>query len=337
VTTESGGGAKDSSASQFRGVAEAKHPRAAAWPLGDGRDLVMQSGERVIDEDAAGRGGTPSYWHGQTGLGWNNDMLWTYVNGGAIDNWAVWRSGLAAGRYEVSVFIPRNYATTRNARYRVEYYIGDRWTIMREVSVNQYDVYDAWVSLGTYDFPGEPAVFLADDTGESYSGTKRMVGFDAVKFAGRGGTSGFRWPLDAVTATSRWFGEYVSGWGYHLGQDYRGGAGTAVYAVADGKVVWAHEQTRYGFVVVVEHQSPTVCSVYGHLRRRDAKVGVDQTVSKGTLLGYLGTRAENGGWAEHLHFGIRKGLHPGYWVYYGYGSESMLRSWEDPRTFIPSH
>lgn len=138
--------------------------------------------ECVIDQDQAGKGGPPQYWHRIGGYGVDGDMTWTYVNGSTTCNWMVWRSGMGAGRYQVFAFIPRNYATTRNAVYWIENYYGNTWNCINKVSVNQYNCCDVWVNLGTYNFAGEPSVYLDDNTGESYNATKRMVGFDAIKF-----------------------------------------------------------------------------------------------------------------------------------------------------------
>jgi len=52
----------------------------------------------------------------------------------------------------VSVFIPRLHGTTTHAHYEV--YDADGRT---EVVVNQNNVYDAWVSLGTTDSTPEAA------------------------------------------------------------------------------------------------------------------------------------------------------------------------------------
>lgn len=156
----------------------AQYDSAASLPMA----TAQSTAERIVGEDQAYWYGPGNYWHRTTGFGWNGHMVWTYVNGSAICNSICWRSGLPSGNYTVYAFVPRNYATTQNARYNVEYYVGNTWYRMNIVGVNQNNYYDAWVSLGNYNFPGEPAVYLGDDTGESYGGTHRMVGFSAVKF-----------------------------------------------------------------------------------------------------------------------------------------------------------
>lgn len=137
--------------------------------------------EKIIDQTQTTRSGPTKYWTEATGLGYNNNMTYTYVNGSSVSNSMLWRSGLSSGSYEIDPFVPRLHATTRSAQYRIGYMSGNNFVAIKVVPLNQYNYSDVWVSLGTFSFPGEPAVYLGDDTGESYS-TKRVVGFDAVKF-----------------------------------------------------------------------------------------------------------------------------------------------------------
>lgn len=165
---------------------------------GDPSGDYVNRGDTIIDETQAIKSGPAKYWYTQSGLGVNGKMIWTYVNGNAVSNSMTWRSGLGAGKYKVEAFIPRNYATTRSAGYRIQAIKGGSTSTLARKSVNQYSVSDVWVDLGTYEFNGEPAVFLGDDTGEAYS-TKRMIGFDAIKFVpqsngGGGGGGGINVP-----------------------------------------------------------------------------------------------------------------------------------------------
>ena len=135
----------------------------------------------------------------------------------------------------------------------------------------------------------------------------------------------FRFPLDDYRVTGYTFGQSTAN-GIHLGEDAAGGAGTPVYASGEGQVKHAHVRTGYGLVVIIEHSLPAgdpygqnVCTLYGHLRDWDKKVSEGQVVGKGTLLGYLGTSAENGGWDPHLHYGVYKNAYSTTWIYQGYG------------------
>lgn len=223
------GGSKDGSAALDSTSTEKKpDPIGTFTPDGSGV---------IIDQTQATHSGPSQYWHDVNGLGYNNNMTWTYVNGGSVSNYMVWRSGQAAGKYDVQVFIPHNYATTRNALYQVEYFQGNNWTLMATRAVNQFNISDAWVDLGTYDFPAEPAVFLGDNTGEAYS-TKRMVGFDAVKFS----------PIGQTAITLPCFWQTNPSWSsLHLGKSSctMGGYGCLVTSFAS-VINWAGVTTDPG-------------------------------------------------------------------------------------------
>jgi hypothetical protein len=153
--------------------------------VGSGSTPPPSSGSAiVVDNSSTGfmKGGAASSWRTATNIGQGNSMLWTYNNDQQRTNynWARWYPNLTADRYEVFVFIPRNYATTRQANY----WISHRDGFTRQI-INQNAYSDQWVSLGTYTFQGNSSdyVSLSDITGESY--LSRMIGFDAVKWERR--------------------------------------------------------------------------------------------------------------------------------------------------------
>ena len=134
----------------------------------------------VIDDldDGFIRHGTPQYWW-ESSIGYNDHMFWTYVNGDVVGNWAEWRPGLLqCGFYQLSVFVPRQNATTWSARYEVYHRDGIQVEVVRQI-----DYSDEWVSLGPYWFGDstEEHVRLTDATGEDPN-TLRQIGFDAVKW-----------------------------------------------------------------------------------------------------------------------------------------------------------
>jgi len=138
------------------------------------------STEVVVDDQSGGftKYGPANYWW-QASIGYASHLWYTYVNGTTQSNYARWKPTLpSAGNYTVYAYIPSNYATSQQAKYRV-YHNGASNTS----TVNQNSYYNAWVSLGTHYFSanGTEYVELADATGEAAS-TMRMVGFDAVKF-----------------------------------------------------------------------------------------------------------------------------------------------------------
>jgi|GEM_PF-1775072 len=139
-----------------------------------------QGGTEIIvdDSDAAFRlVGPLQYWWEITGYGTNNQMHYTYNMPSGYTNAAIWAFNTTeSGNYQVSVFIPRNHATTTSARYFVN--SGSGWKGPNTVNQNIY--YDEWVSIGTHWLrKGTNGVGVIDGTGEPVGTTK--VGADAVK------------------------------------------------------------------------------------------------------------------------------------------------------------
>lgn len=129
--------------------------------------------------------GPSAYWHQETScsgssVGYNGDLYWTYVNGSTTSNYIRWTPSISgAGNFNVWVWVPRCYGTTRQAKYRI-YHNGTS----NYVTVNQNGYYDEWVYLGNFYFAanGSEYVELTDATGESYS-TYYQISFDAVYWA----------------------------------------------------------------------------------------------------------------------------------------------------------
>ena len=131
--------------------------------------------------------GPTTYWHRETlcggsSIGVNGDLIWTYTDT-TLANYARWKPNFSgtggAATYSVAVFIPRCYATSQQARYRI-YHNG----VSDYATVNQNNAYDAWVTLGSYYFrnDGTEYVELVDNTGEALS-LNRQIAFDAIRFS----------------------------------------------------------------------------------------------------------------------------------------------------------
>jgi hypothetical protein len=139
--------------------------------------------EVIVDDRDPGfsKGGPYTGWH-EAPYGYRYHMFWTNNASSQPSNWGRWIPILSQpGRYEVYVYIPSHYATTRNAQYQIFHSGTYDWR-----SVNQLTYYNRWVSIGTYYFAanGQEYVYLSDLTYEPYLTT--WVGFDAVKFVYRG-------------------------------------------------------------------------------------------------------------------------------------------------------
>jgi murein DD-endopeptidase MepM/ murein hydrolase activator NlpD len=93
----------------------------------------------------------------------------------------------------------------------------------------------------------------------------------------------------------------------HVGVDLFAPAGTPVHAFADGTIFCfgAIDLPRdYGHVVITRHLvgRAELFALWCHLSRASlAGKAVGSLVRAGDVVGYLGDRAENGGWPPHLH------------------------------------
>lgn len=125
---------------------------------------------------AVGYWGTASYDFDRSGLS-NAYTHWTYSNGGTMDSTAYWEPNLTRDvYYSVYVSIPNNYATTRNAHYRITNGVNS-W----DNYVDQYVYYSDWVYLGVYEAAnGWLSVRVDDATGESAGAT--FLAADAAMF-----------------------------------------------------------------------------------------------------------------------------------------------------------
>lgn len=138
--------------------------------------------EIIVDDTSPGfvKGGSATGWRvAYTGYGgsltWTRNNDWKRPN----YNWARWYPTLQPGYYEVLVYIPELYSTTKRAYYWVAHYHGFTLRI-----VDQSANGGRWVSLGTYYFGGAGEyVSLNDTTYEPYLST--LLAFDAVKWVPR--------------------------------------------------------------------------------------------------------------------------------------------------------
>ncbi len=91
-----------------------------------------------------------------------------------------------------------------------------------------------------------------------------------------------------------------SGYEFHSGQDIEAPWGAPVVSGAAGRVSFAGWQNGYGQVVIVDHGGG-LSTRYGHLSHID--VEMDQAVSRGQLLGKIGSTGRSTG--PHLHYEVR--------------------------------
>jgi len=118
----------------------------------------------------------------------------------------------------------------------------------------------------------------------------------------------------------RWSGSYhrpangpiTSGYGYrthpvlgyrrlHTGLDIGAGAGSPVFAAADGEVYYASWRGGYGRCIILLHGGE-ISTLYGHLSRIEVFPG--ETVRRGQQIGAVGSTGLSTG--PHLHFEVRR-------------------------------
>lgn len=150
--------------------------------------------------------------------------------------------------------------------------------------------------------------------------------------AASGGSSSAIPNVSAGSWTKPASGRFTSGYGTrthpiyggtktHYGIDIANSTGTPVISAADGVVSYASPLSTYGNVIMVTHSidGQIFTSLYAHLS--SIKVNVGQVVSKGQIIGGIGTTGNSTG--PHLHFEI----HIGNW-------EGMAKNSVNPLRYI---
>jgi murein DD-endopeptidase MepM/ murein hydrolase activator NlpD len=93
---------------------------------------------------------------------------------------------------------------------------------------------------------------------------------------------------------------FGSRWGRrHQGIDFSAPAGTPIYAVSPGKIVYSGWESGYGKTVLIEHR-PGFRTRYAHCRQLLASTG--QWVRSGKLIARVGSTGHSTG--PHLHFEV---------------------------------
>ena len=116
-------------------------------------------------------------------------------------------------------------------------------------------------------------------------------------------TGAVRWPFPYAVPITDGFGERDGG--FHKGVDFVPGAGTPIYAIADGVATTAtFDNSGYGQHVVLQHNlaGVNVESLYGHMIEGSSPIVVGQQVKVGDFLGLVGDTGI--AYGAHLHFEI---------------------------------
>jgi len=88
----------------------------------------------------------------------------------------------------------------------------------------------------------------------------------------------------------------------HEGLDIANNVWTPVYATADGLVKEVSQQTYYGNVVRISHNSGEYLTLYAHMQKTAVTAG--QAVKRGDIVGYVGNSGRSTG--PHLHYEVHR-------------------------------
>ena len=119
-------------------------------------------------------------------------------------------------------------------------------------------------------------------------------------------TGAVRWPFPYSVPTTDGFGPRdisISGRAFHNGVDFTPGAGTPIYAIADGVVtLHANDSGGLGNNVMISHviNGQNIDSVYAHMQEGSSPLVVGDTIKVGDFVGLVGDTGTSYG--AHLHF-----------------------------------
>ena len=129
----------------------------------------------------------------------------------------------------------------------------------------------------------------------------------------------------------------------HVGMDIGGPEGTPIHAFTDGVVHSFGEETDaggYGPVIISRHQfeGRELYVLHGHLSRESIqKISKGDKISKGQIIGNMGSKQVNGGWEPHVHIQISFDEPEGFdmpGVVRIEDREDALNKYPDPRLII---
>ena len=126
-----------------------------------------------------------------------------------------------------------------------------------------------------------------------------------------GSTTSWFWPTKKPYTLTSYFGWRASPFNsssreLHSGLDIAGvGYGSPVYASNNGTIVLMRSiRWDYGTYIIIDHNNG-YWTVYGHMSGFASGIKLGDTVSRGQLIGYVGSSGAATG--PHLHFEIRTG------------------------------
>lgn len=118
-----------------------------------------------------------------------------------------------------------------------------------------------------------------------------------------------QWPVDPSSPVASGFGPRIAPCrgcsSFHQGTDFDPGRGTPIAAIADGVVTEVGNPSGgLGVYAIIRHSidGVTFSSLYGHMLLGSLQLHVGESVTRGQLVGRVGSTGASTG--AHLHFGI---------------------------------
>lgn len=225
--------------------------------------------------------------------GWLDSVSATTIRG-----WA-WRSDLPNSPIKVYFNLVNNDT-------------GDEYNFTTNAGTYRSDLQNAGYGNGCHGFnytidwgnylPGNYTVNVFCAAGAAYylSGSPKTY---TNSTGGGGGTTSYIWPTVSKRITQMF--NPGTHYGIDVGAVTTGVAGDPIYCFADGYVSRSEWSSSYGNVVYINHInpkssiSPYIQTKYAHMRDEPLP-SVNTNISKGTVIGYMGTTGQSNG--VHLHF-----------------------------------
>jgi murein DD-endopeptidase MepM/ murein hydrolase activator NlpD len=150
---------------------------------------------------------------------------------------------------------------------------------------------------------GEPLVMPAPPPSRAVPASVPAAGAAAGDLRGRD----LRLPIDD-TDFERWKGGFDerrdAGGRPHEAVDILAPRNTPVHAVEDGTIAKLFESKAGGITLYQYDPSGRFCYYYAHLERYAQGIGEGQRVSRGDVIGYVGTSGNAPANTPHLHFAV---------------------------------
>ena len=133
---------------------------------------------------------------------------------------------------------------------------------------------------------------------------KKAAEANGGSYTGPSGSTGvYQWPIPGKTPGSAYgprMHPIAKEMRFHAGEDIAANSGTSILAADGGTVATATYSSSYGNYVMINHGGGRV-TLYAHMSSMAVSVG--QSVTKGQVIGYVGSTGLSTG--PHLHFEVR--------------------------------